>query len=193
MQYAGFWRRLFAVVLDVIILLPILLLSFWGSEEFRLWPLYNFLPGIIFGLWFYVYLVKRYGGTPGKLLMKIKIVKLDGSNVGYKEAALRESVLLFLSAALSAAWIPIVLSMTDAEYFALSWQDRGLYMLNHAPGWYVVTDVAMNIWIASEFVVMLTNNKRRALHDFMAGTVVIFKESLNKSRQNDSGEAAASA
>jgi uncharacterized RDD family membrane protein YckC len=30
-----------------------------------------------------------------------------------------------------------------------------------------------SLWIYSEFIVLLTNEKRRALHDFMAGTIVI--------------------
>jgi uncharacterized RDD family membrane protein YckC len=49
----------------------------------------------------------------------------------------------------------------------------------------------MNVWIFSEFVVLLTNKKRRALHDFMAGTVVIRKESLNKLSQQDAVNGAA--
>ena len=31
----------------------------------------------------------------------------------------------------------------------------------------------LQIWIWSELIVMLTNRRRRALHDFIAGTVVI--------------------
>jgi uncharacterized RDD family membrane protein YckC len=29
------------------------------------------------------------------------------------------------------------------------------------------------VWVYSEFAVLLTNRKRRAIHDFMAGMVVI--------------------
>ena len=32
------------------------------------------------------------------------------------------------------------------------------------------------IWIWSEFVVLLFNRRKRAIHDFIAGTVVILKE-----------------
>ena len=34
----------------------------------------------------------------------------------------------------------------------------------------------MQLWTWSELIVMLTNRQRRALHDFIAGTVVIKKE-----------------
>jgi hypothetical protein len=38
---------------------------------------------------------------------------------------------------------------------------------------------AMMIWALLEFITMLTNKRRRAIHDFIAGTVVI-KEPLSK-------------
>ena len=193
MEYAGFWKRFGAYWIDVIVFLPIMALSLWGNEQSRLFQLYWLVPGLIFGLWFHVYLVKTYGGTPGKLLLKIKIAKVDGSDVGYKEAMLRYSVLFVISLVMSAALIPVALGMTDAEYFSMGWQERALYMIERAPSWYNTANIAMNIWIWSEFIVMLTNKKRRALHDFIAGTVVIRKESLNKSSQQDASGAVASA
>ncbi|WP_255590049.1 hypothetical protein [Marinicella meishanensis] len=36
----------------------------------------------------------------------------------------------------------------------------------------------MMVWYWSELLVMLTNERRRALHDFIAGTVVIKKAFL---------------
>ena len=34
-------------------------------------------------------------------------------------------------------------------------------------------DYAFNLWVFSEPIVLLTNKKRRAIHDFIAGTMVI--------------------
>ena len=34
-------------------------------------------------------------------------------------------------------------------------------------------DYLLNIWVLSELVVLLLNKKRRTLHDFIAGTVVL--------------------
>jgi hypothetical protein len=41
------------------------------------------------------------------------------------------------------------------------------------PAWYQPVQIAGSVWLYSEFLVLLTNKKRRALHYFMAGTVVI--------------------
>jgi uncharacterized RDD family membrane protein YckC len=35
-------------------------------------------------------------------------------------------------------------------------------------------------WLASEFIVLLLNRRRRALHDFIAGTVVVVARSTAK-------------
>jgi len=181
MEYAGFWKRFGAYWLDFIIFLPFTALSLWGNEYLRLFQLYWFVPSLIIIIWFNVYLVQKYGGTPGKLLLKIKVVKVDGSDIGYKEAILRYSVDFVLILVLSAALDPIVLGMTDAEYFSMDWKTRSIYIVSKAPHWYNFVQIAMTVWGWSEFLVMLTNKKRRALHDFIAGTVVIRKQFSNES------------
>ena len=185
MLYAGFWKRFFSYWLDLIVMIPIIALSFWGNEQSRLFHLYYLLPSLAFSIWFHVYLVKRFGGTPGKLLMGIKIAKLDGSAAGYKEASLRYSVLFVISILSSVPIVMVSLGMTDAEYFSMGWQERTAAMVERAPFWYGYVSISMNIWVWGEFIVMFTNKKRRAVHDFIAGTVVIQKSVPNKSILQD--------
>jgi uncharacterized RDD family membrane protein YckC len=173
LHYAGFWQRFGAFWLDIIIFLPITGLSYWLNERYRLAYVYSFVPWIIVGLWYYVYLVKRYGGTPGKRILKIRITRLDGTPVGYREAFLRHSVLFVLSILQPIAILIAILNMSDAEYLSLGFQERTLKLVAMAPAWHETLNILSNIWIWSEFVVMLTNKRRRAPHDFIAGTVVI--------------------
>jgi len=190
MEYAGFWKRFGSYLLDMIIMIPIIGFTFWGNEQSRLFQIYYFFPGIFFGLWYNVYLVNRYGGTPGKLLLKIKISKLDGSDIGYKEAALRYSVLFFISILSAVPVLMVVLGMSDKEYFSMAWLERSSAIIERAPSWYNIVTIAINVWIYSEFIVMLTNKKRRAIHDFIAGTVVINKAACLTSSSNATTEAA---
>jgi uncharacterized RDD family membrane protein YckC len=46
-------------------------------------------------------------------------------------------------------------------------------MVELAPAWHPTVTVLLQIWVWGEFVTMLFNKKRRAVHDFIAGTVVI--------------------
>lgn len=173
MTYAGFWQRFGAYWIDVLCFVPIMGISFWGAEQDRLFQAYYFIPGIVIGLLFHVYLVRVYGGTPGKLLLNVKIVQIDGTPVGYKHAVLRYSVLFFLSVLVSLAMLLVTLNMSDEQYFSMGFQERALYMQANMPSWYGPVSILMNVWIWSEFLILLTNKKRRALHDFIAGTVVI--------------------
>ena len=91
-----------------------------------------------------------------------------------------------LSAASSAAIVIATLNMSDTEYFALGYQERGQRRSELAPSWLSWVTILMNIWIWGEFVVMLTNKKRRAVHDFMAGTVVVRWPLAQQTVQTDS-------
>lgn len=190
MEYAGFWKRFWSFCLDTLIIAPIIAFTFWGNEQSRLFQLYYLIPNLLFGLWFYVYLVKRYGGTPGKLILKIKITKLDGSDVSYREAALRYSVLFVLSIFSAIPMILAAQGMSDTEYFSMNWQERSLVLIERSPSWYNLVSIAMNVWVWSEFIVMLTNKKRRAIHDFIAGTIVINRPLPNKTLNSDAASVA---
>lgn len=173
MQFAGFWRRFGAFWIDVLVLTPFMAIALWLQSHTRLAQLYLYVPWFLVGIWFYVHLVKRYGGTPGKLLLKIRIRKTDGSAVGYREALLRYSVGGVLAAISSAGVVLATFQLSDTEYFSLSFSERGTHLVELAPPWHRGVELVESLWLWSEFLVMLTNEKRRALHDFLAGTVVL--------------------
>ena len=174
MTYAGFWPRFAALWLDLLIMSPLFVLVVWGGEHVRLFNVYYFLPGTLFGLFYGVYLVRRFGGTPGKRLMKLRIVKVSGHVVTYREAILRYLPEWLMGIGSSLAGMVAVLSLTDAQYFAAaSFLERSQVVAAAMPSWNGPVTIALNIWIWGEFLVMLTNKKRRAIHDFIAGTVVI--------------------
>ena len=173
LRYAGFWSRLGALLLDMLIMLPLGALAFWGSERYRLFDLYYLVPGTVFSFFYGVYLVRRFGGTPGKLIVGIRIRKVSGEPVGYREAVLRYMPEFILGTLMSIALLMSVLHMSDADYHALSFMDRAKRTVELAPSWYKPLQIAQNVWVWGELIVLLTNRKRRALHDFIAGTVVV--------------------
>ena len=173
LKYVGFWKRLAAMLLDMLVTLPLVLLFQWGSQ-YRLFQAYYLVPGIIFCFFYNVYLVKRYGGTPGKLLVRIRIAKVNGEPVTYREALLRYAPEMILSFLVSISLICGLLHMTDIEYSSFSLIDRAKRLAQLEP-WGEAVKTIYGIWVWSELLVLLTNKKRRALHDFIAGTVVVEK------------------
>lgn len=163
-------------MLDSLIYLPLMGLFFWGQGQSRLFPLYFFPPNAIFILFYDVYLVRRFGGTPGKLLAGVRIRKIDGSPIGYREALLRflpEFVFMVLG---NVALIDAAFGITDSEYLSWSFFERQQQLTQFGPSWNQTINIANQIWIWSEFIVLLTNRKRRALHDFIAGTIVVLQK-----------------
>jgi len=94
--YSGFWSRLGANLLDGLIILPVSLVFIFINSINMYAYFFTIIPDLIFIFWYNIYLPKRYGGTPGKLIAGLKIVKLDSSSIGWKESVLRYSVNIIL-------------------------------------------------------------------------------------------------
>lgn len=175
MQYAGFWPRLAAAVIDFCVLAPLLIfVGIWsvGSRTTFLWV------GVPLGAvsaFYHIYSVGRWGQTVGKIALKIQVVALDGTAAGYARAFYRHSVDVVFTVGSTALTVLALASISSGQFDALPPAGKAELMAAHTPAWGPIVDKLLNAWIASEFVVLLCNEKRRALHDFIAGTVVVHK------------------
>ncbi len=87
-RYAGFWIRFIATILDILIIwLPAVLIGILLTFFVRI----EILSSLVFILVIilYIYLDGKYGGTPGKLILGLKIVNSEGKYIGIPTAALR--------------------------------------------------------------------------------------------------------
>ena len=101
MNYAGFWIRFAAKLIDGVIIWvvqmaamlvfgPMLGLNFFSSEpptNFSFLFLYPFLfaASIFYSVWF----VGKYGATPGKMALGLKIISSSGDSISYVKALAR--------------------------------------------------------------------------------------------------------
>jgi uncharacterized RDD family membrane protein YckC len=173
LRYSTFWQRVGASLIDLLILFPLFPLDYFAGQS-RMYHAYAFVPMELFNVFFYIYLAVRYGGTPGKLLLGLRIANLDGSPVGWKAAVLRYAPLWILEVAISLLTIMAALALTDEAYSALGYFERSDAMDEQQPLIMSVTWL-MFIWMFAGLVTMMVNDKRRTLHDFIAGTVVLRK------------------
>jgi uncharacterized RDD family membrane protein YckC len=172
-HYAGFWQRLGSMLIDLLVMLPLVWIVFWGQDHYRLFDAFELIPLVLFGLWFHVYLVSKYGGTPGKLLLDLRIIKVSGKPAQLSTAFVRNLPNFAFDTLWRFGMAIALFHMTDAEYFALNHHKHFAEVAKMAPPWCHWIEIASLVWALSELVVLLTNRKRRALHDFIAGTVVI--------------------
>jgi uncharacterized RDD family membrane protein YckC len=174
LHYATFWQRVGAWLIDLLILSPLLPLDYFFGGLSRLYHLYALAPIELFSAFFYVYLVVRFGGTPGKLMLGLRVARLDGSTVTLKAAVVRYSVPWALALAISILTTVAAFGMSDEAYLALDYYERSDALDARQPMIMTATWAYLG-WMLGCLVAVLCNRKRRALHDFMAGTVVIRK------------------
>ena len=79
MKYAGFWTRLGAGLIDGLIV------GIFPSMMFKDNGILSFLVGLGYSVW----MLGMYGATVGMMVLKIKILKENGSKVKYADSALR--------------------------------------------------------------------------------------------------------
>lgn len=102
---AGFWIRFVAAMIDGLIVLALqgilggvlyLAGAFNGSADEMLGilvQLFTYLLGFVY----YIFFAGYCGQTPGKMAVRIKIIRCDGSPLTYSRAAFRELPAKFLS------------------------------------------------------------------------------------------------
>lgn len=172
-RYAGFWVRLGALLVDGLVNLPLIFLYYylfglsWNTAVIIqipylfLWAAYN------------IYFLGRWGQTIGKMATHVKVTRLDGSPIGYKQAFLRHVVDLALTIIGKISFLVALFSVSRVNFEIAGWEARNALLRDASPYWGFWAEHALAIWILSEMIVLLFNKKKRALHDFIAGTVVI--------------------
>ena len=177
--YAGFWPRLGASLVDTILVLPLayLVFKFQGTglaTAIIATTLLGF-SAAIYSVFFNV----RYGGTLGKLAVGIRITTPQGTRIGLREALLRSSPDIIYGFLIAVFYAYAVTEVDFPAYSMAGYVGKAQLLSSHYPGISKYTGTASNIWYWSEVIVILFNRRRRALHDFLAGTVVIHKNFLH--------------
>jgi uncharacterized RDD family membrane protein YckC len=166
---------------DLLILFPLAMACAWlqGFDKYIAFAV--IIPSTVLFAMYHVYFNARYGGTPGKLAVGIRITRPDGTPIAWKEAWLRSSVDLVF-AVISLTVGVVALSRADnSTYSALAFAERMKFLRGLYPDWYPATHTLAQIWTWSELLVLLFNKRKRALHDFIAGTVVVDKYFVKQS------------
>jgi uncharacterized RDD family membrane protein YckC len=173
--YSDFGSRLGALLLDGLIMSPVwILIAIINSQSMNM-QYYTLILNLLFVFWYMVYLPKTYGGTPGKLVAGLKIIKTDGSDIGWNEAFLRYSISLGFAIIMAPATI-FSLMQADAEtYNAMGWLQQNTYLQSFVPFYQWIFIWSSFAWLIAEIIVYFTDDRSRAIHDKIGGTVVVKK------------------
>ena len=98
----------------------------------------------------------RFGQTVGKMATNVKIVsaKDETQLIGYRGAFLRD--------------LPLFIVQAIGVLYVVVSDD-----ISHESAGALILAFATLTWLIAELISMLTNPRRRAIHDFIAGSVVV--------------------
>ncbi len=174
-QYAGFWKRFLALVVDFFIVFVALDLLYRVPLNPPFAVFLALLDAALYAF-YCAFMIGFLGQTIGMMVVKIKVKKLNLKDVEWKQAFLRY-VVNFLQAIIVFGFMTyFILNAAGSDFPA---KDFGHFIVElehaHSPlNTIVVLNVFVTwIWTYSEVVVLMTNEKKRAIHDFIAGTVVV--------------------
>jgi len=173
MHYATFKQRAYAQMIDALILLAITGVFMWlkGPSKQAEYLLYPLETALLVG--YTIFFHGRFGQTIGKRMAGIKLMKANGQSASWKEAWLRDSVGMTLLVPTVICHYIALNAIPDALYASSSWRELPGLLATHEPAVPHWIKTLSTIWFWSELVTMLLNKRRRALHDLLAGTVVV--------------------
>jgi len=161
-KYQTFWPRIYSGLVDGVVFIPFVYLDEWiYSLEVSNYYLLTYYA--LTSLSFYIYSVCMhgyYGQTLGKMLLRIKLYSVTESSLGFKRALYRDAIVILFTIVFIAIEAPDILNNTNPQN------------IKNSEGMELLIFIVM-IWYLSEFITMLFNNKRRAIHDYIAGSVVM--------------------
>lgn len=162
LRYHTFNKRLFAHFVDGLVMMPLLLMEHFTANFNNMWLVAGGQAAYLL-LWTAYLAIShaRWGQTLGKRLVQIKVVDVQDENrlISYRKAFLRESIPFVIGV------IALIIFIADARLTGET--DPFLNdSIRHS-------QLFVSGWMLIELITMLFSAKRRAVHDFMASSVVI--------------------
>ena len=174
-KYKTFWRRFWAAFVDSIVFIPFSVLNYLMMHNATTIPVFVFaLWYTVHSFFFYFYSIwmhGKYGQTLGKMALKVKVMDVSESRqINFRQAFMRDAV-------------PLVFTIVLLPHDLIQIFKGTFYMLNKE----AMSDTLSAIlgfilmgWVFLELITMLSNSKRRAVHDFIASSVVIRKQKIEE-------------
>jgi uncharacterized RDD family membrane protein YckC len=164
-KYKTFGPRFWAGFVDGLVFLPINVFDSYLSSPARgptiliSWAIVSYSA-----FWLYsVSLHARYGQTLGKRAMHVKVMDVSEERIpSLRQAFLRDVGYIALN---TSSLIYFIYTVVAHKYVT------GTEQVNSLPG--MILAFASLGWFLLEVITMLTNSKRRAIHDLIAKTVVL--------------------
>jgi len=158
-KYVTLGKRFGALIIDSILLAIVnavfsFVLIFLTDTNSILQFIISALTNLIY-VFYFILLHAYYGQTIGKIIFRVKVVDDSESPINFGQSVLRSMPQLIPAL--------FVATLVNPNLY----EDSSIQVVS------IIISVAAGIFGVADIVVCLVNEKRRALHDFIAGTIVV--------------------
>ena len=163
LRYGTFAHRLGAVIIDAIVLFPwTYMLCFYNLNVWQSFPLFVF--GLLLSIGYKVYCEYRYGHTVGKWLFNIDCLNKDLAKLSFWQVITRNLSYI----------IPVFVRLPFYyEAFTVESLNYTDLILRHGPP-LAITYLILSLQ-TFDLITIFFDGQKRALHDRIAGSVVILR------------------
>jgi uncharacterized RDD family membrane protein YckC len=155
-------RRLGAAIIDGVVFIPFIFIQNWLFDITEsltvkiIWTIFL----LFLSLFYSIFLHYKYGQTFGKWVAGVKVLNIDESKtITLKQSVIRDSFYLVTEVFALLYFTFLFFGTNKSENLFNDYREFNTY--------------PTLIWTLLELISMLTNNKRRAVHDFLAKSVVV--------------------
>jgi uncharacterized RDD family membrane protein YckC len=174
--FVGFGKRVVAALIDAAIgwaFMPL-------TNSLMSWSILHrtILPEVSWSVaWtvLWLWLVVRFGGTPGKLIIGARIVDAHGGFLSWKRAILRvlPSLVIYVNFFLQ---MGVALGRYPDSATHTTFMET-IHLVNVYGEPYASLNLVLSLFIYVDIGTILFNAQKRAIHDFIAGSYVITRAS----------------
>lgn len=167
-RYQTLPKRILSILIDGI---PFVLLGIYLGNYKEGNDLQYYLRIVLIGLFWQIYsiiMIIKFGGTLGKLAVGVRIMEVNEKSwPNLRQALIRDCVWI-------ASYVISAILMTIKIYQGESLNPIKSNVFEDILYW------AGFVWMVTEIITAFGNNKRRAIHDRIANTVVVIKSKKNE-------------
>ena len=180
-EYVGFGWRVLAALVDAAIgfaLMPVSITLMNYS-----WAHRTIIPGIAHSvIWtvFWMWLIVKFGATPGKMVIKARIVNANGEFLNWQRAFMRmlfPGLLISINSLLQRYH---AMNAAPPEASINTFWEVGRAINQYGYPFLRMFGMFLGLTVYIDVLVVLLNKRKRAIHDFIAGSFVVKKDSLTK-------------
>lgn len=169
LEYVGFWPRVGASFIDLLVILPIVMLMLWNLISLKSLPVDFFLAFLMLG--YKPFFEYRYGGTLGKQALKIAVVNGNYERMDLSTSLIRNGV--YIASSLMGMYNSIILFNLPGFQNVNSLASYGMLEEGADP----VGQLLSLITIIMVLFVAFTRRKQ-GLHDLVANTYCVYGEDI---------------